>query len=58
MVMGKILVAKTLLKLAKVREAKYEYRYNPYHKNCPTGGGWKKTDRGWSRNDNPARENV
>ncbi len=58
MVMNKILVAKTLLKLADILDAKYEYRHNPDHKNRPSCGGCEKTDRGWSRNDNPSRQMV
>lgn len=27
----------------------YEYKYDPDHKDKPTGGGWSKTDEGWSK---------
>jgi len=26
-----------------------DYKYDPDHKNRPSGGGWKETDSGWSR---------
>ena len=33
----------------KEDSSKYEYRYDEKHENKPTGGGWEKTDSGWSK---------
>ena len=45
------LIASSLLKVAKSVLAKDEddYRYDPEHKHKPQGGGWQKTEKGWSK---------
>ena len=42
------LVANALLAVAKAVKAE-DYRYDPEHKHKPQGGGWQKTEKGWSK---------
>ena len=47
---SKNLIACELIKLAKAVKADGEdYRYDPEHKHKPTGGGWQKTEKGWTQ---------
>ena len=50
--MNRKLLAKELCLIAKqVLSGNYRYKYDPEHKNPPKGGGWKQTEKGWSRNN-------
>lgn len=42
------LVANALLAVAKAVKAE-DYRYDPEHKHNPNGGGWRRTEKGWTR---------
>ena len=44
-------IAQELLRVAKDLSAvkDYEYKYDPQHKQRPHGGGWVKTEEGWSK---------
>ena len=60
--MDSLIVAKELIRIAALLSSgsddrddyqhnpdKYDYIYDPHHKKHPKGGGWNKTDEGWSR---------
>lgn len=44
-----LFAAREMLKAAKAILSEYEYIYDPEHRNRPEGGGWEKTQGGWSR---------
>ena len=48
---NKRLVARELLLTAKelLADTKSDYVYDPDHKNKPKGGGWEKTEKGWTQ---------
>lgn len=52
--MNKKLTARELILIAKdlLADTKYDYVYDPDHKNKPKGGHWEKTKEGWSQNKN------
>ena len=49
--MNKKMIARELVLVAKklIAEDKDGYVYDPDHKHKPKGGGWEKTERGWSQ---------
>ena len=51
-------VAREILRIAKsvLAESDYDYVYDPEHKKRPVGGGWEKTDKGWTRNKKEKRD--
>ena len=46
----RIFAAKELLKTAKAILADTDYIYDPDHRKRPEGGGWEKTEKGWTKN--------
>lgn len=55
--MDQKLVARKLILIAKSLLAdKSDYKYDPDHKHKPQGGGWEKTDKGWTRNKKEKRD--
>ena len=48
-----ILIAKSLL-----AENSSEYKYDPDHKHRPQGGGWEKTEKGWTQNKKEKRDRM
>ena len=45
-----LFAAREMVRVAKALIAySYGYIYDPEHRNRPEGGGWEKTDKGWSR---------
>ena len=56
--MNKRLVARELLLIAKnlIAEDKNKYIYDPDHKHKPQGGGWEKTEKGWTQNKREKKE--
>lgn len=50
--MNRKMIARELVLVAKnlIAEDKDGYVYDPDHKNKPKGGGWEKTDKGWTQN--------
>ena len=55
---NKILTAKALLATAKAILSDYDYIYDPDHKKRPGGGGWAKTDKGWSKSPGGAEKHA
>ena len=48
--MDQKLVARELILTAKSLLAdKSDYKYDPDHKHKPQGGGWEKTEKGWTQ---------
>lgn len=48
--MDKRLVARELILTAKSLLAdEADYKYDPDHKHKPKGGGWEKTEKGWTQ---------
>ncbi len=50
--MNRKMIARELVLVAKnlIAEDKDGYVYDPDHKNKPKGGGWEKTEKGWTQN--------
>ena len=49
--MNKKIIARELILTAKelLADTKSDYVYDPDHKNKPKGGGWEKTEKGWTQ---------
>lgn len=49
--MNKKTIARELILTAKelLADTKSDYVYDPDHKNKPKGGGWEKTEKGWTQ---------
>ena len=47
--MDRKLLVNELIIIAKNLLSDEDYRYDPEHKHKPEGGGWERTDKGWSR---------
>ena len=57
--MDQKLVARKLILIAKSLLAdKSDYKYDPDHKNKPKGGGWEKTEKGWTQNKKEKRDRM
>lgn len=58
--MNKKMIARELVLVAKklIAEDKDGYVYDPDHKNKPKGGGWEKTEKGWSKNNKKEKDKV
>ena len=50
--MNKKMIARELVMMAKNLVAdEADYKYDPDHKHKPQGGGWEKTEKGWSKKE-------